>query len=542
MVNDGTFKRSVAPAWFVGWLGAMALAISIFACSTNEQPDSLSPMNPGTGGNSSQSVNLSFGEQGDLLVQPGEVRLVTLQVVPAQVLEVRLALVGTLMDASLDTSVIETDERGMAQVVLYAPSQPGTFRLRASIDQGPTAERQVAVSGAGFGSVVVTPVYDGSRPLKSWVISAHSGLSCQELMGFPYPDGSPDNMVKFGNTIELLGIPVGKQTAFSLRSGSLVSGCTTLDMLAVKERRKISIKVDPVPVVGEQANLSILFSFDQWKWGDVASVWSNRFQKAFYNQEKDAVAALLNAMSTRAGTDKDAFDGARTMGNWDDLIRANLTQLGPYFLDSWVAKTLYQLALNDFTISFQIAGQKTPENTAKVTPVQLFNLMLKEGDHIQANPASWSVKNDDSVILTGTMSFYPTALMGKALTAYGLSVYPTLSSFKQVLGKVVGCLEVAEQLAPNQSNAFADCNQKCLESICQLAVEDMWIRAATKDEVDAIGGMVQYNVAGDVVVDENLNIIGIQGTVLGTIVDTSLSPELKPVNLQGTASGTPQVP
>ena len=89
----------------------------------------------------------------------------------------------SIRHASLDVAYVMTGSDGHASVTLHAPDAPSSFKLRAWIPSGPSAELAIAMSKVGVGSVQVTPDYTGQRPVDEWVASAIAGSSCDDLIG-----------------------------------------------------------------------------------------------------------------------------------------------------------------------------------------------------------------------------------------------------------------------------------------------------------------------------------------------------------------------
>src|SRR5262249_34936452 len=142
--------------------------------------------------------------------------------------EIRFALLGDSFDASLDEASVIADSQGRANVVLHAPNMSTIFRLRASIEGGPSAEAQIAVSDQGFGTVRVLPEYMGTRAVKSWTASVVARAKCADIAP-KLPTEPPGALVGTAGAAGypiIKGAPVGPNLAVTLRAGHYMWGCS----------------------------------------------------------------------------------------------------------------------------------------------------------------------------------------------------------------------------------------------------------------------------------------------------------------------------
>src|SRR5262249_55762507 len=90
-------------------------------------------------------AKISFEPHTTLAVSPGTIHEVTVVTSPPKNYEVNFVLLGDTLNASLDRSTAVADDSGKVSVQLRAPDDPTTFRVRASLKEGPSAELEVAV-------------------------------------------------------------------------------------------------------------------------------------------------------------------------------------------------------------------------------------------------------------------------------------------------------------------------------------------------------------------------------------------------------------
>src|SRR5947208_3235585 len=96
--------------------GGIALAVCALAGCAAEDVGDLEPAPP-----SGSHATLAFPDPGTLELAPGEMRLVSVDAAPPARYEVRFALLGDALDASLDQSTVIADASGRATVRLHAP-------------------------------------------------------------------------------------------------------------------------------------------------------------------------------------------------------------------------------------------------------------------------------------------------------------------------------------------------------------------------------------------------------------------------------------
>ncbi|HWZ87789.1 MAG TPA: hypothetical protein VNW92_03035, partial [Polyangiaceae bacterium] len=120
--------------------------------------------------------SLAFQPAGTLTLDPKATHTLTVVTTPTGNFRVRFALLGSGSnsapgDAALDANEVVTDDNGIAQVTLTAPSTPTTFSVRASVAKVLTL-LGVSVSARNYTTLRVLPSYTGKRPVTEWTATA----------------------------------------------------------------------------------------------------------------------------------------------------------------------------------------------------------------------------------------------------------------------------------------------------------------------------------------------------------------------------------
>jgi hypothetical protein len=215
----------------------LALAWCALACSDEAPPSH------GVGGAAPTpgAESLEFVPSDTLLLSPGDLGEISLEVKPAGFHSVSFSLVAnasdTAFDGFLEAANVVTDEYGVAKNQIHAPSSPAVFVVRASLGEDLFATRTVSVSTEGFATLVITPAYAGVRDVEDWEAVASLGVACSDLDSL-WEDGALEAK---GNSSEvtLPDVPVGPDIALVLRAGKYISGCVSVVDLAAGEVREL---------------------------------------------------------------------------------------------------------------------------------------------------------------------------------------------------------------------------------------------------------------------------------------------------------------
>jgi len=149
----------------IGLASSLAVCAAPLACSQGGSTFEFVQPPPG---NTLVNVSIAFDDTGTLTLAPGMSQALQVTVTPPMAYEVSFLLVGETYDGAIEPPIVSTDTDGTAAATLRAPMIPTTFNVRTAVLGGgsvveASAERAVAVSEQGFGSVRVTPLYLGAR-------------------------------------------------------------------------------------------------------------------------------------------------------------------------------------------------------------------------------------------------------------------------------------------------------------------------------------------------------------------------------------------
>jgi len=202
---------------------------------------------------SGRRVRLTFGEQTsiDVLVTDADGE-------PLPDKRVNFALVGRIQGATLTGLNAVTNADGEVSNSLIAGMMTGTFAVRVSLPGAKDLDLDVAVSDAGFGTLVVTAAYQGTRLVVRRVVFAQADVGCGEaerMVGDPMATlGEADEAAKF------LALPAGVTYAVTAigegENGSIVAqGC--VDGVSVGASREVEATIvwsdEPLLPVGRFA-------------------------------------------------------------------------------------------------------------------------------------------------------------------------------------------------------------------------------------------------------------------------------------------------
>jgi hypothetical protein len=225
-----------------------AFCLCLAACSVEGDPREPSDVIAGTGGAGGATpgppvvaprgaelstggetrLRLAFGEAVDLEVQ------LTDDGDPIDSEPVVFDLVGQAKDSALSDLTDFTDAQGYATTTLRAGQRVAAFEVRAMTPGAREVSFDVAVSGAGFGTLNVVVQYDGSRELGDRFVRAHREQTCREL------DVDADEpaiaLVPGAESARLIALPAGiayAVQAFARGDTGVVVAMGCLDDVAV---------------------------------------------------------------------------------------------------------------------------------------------------------------------------------------------------------------------------------------------------------------------------------------------------------------------
>jgi hypothetical protein len=185
-----------------------------------------------------------------LMLGVGEESVVTVRATdmndePVGALRLSFALIGVPQDAGLAKLDATTDERGIARNTLITGEMRATFALRISTPGAEDVTVFAAVSGAGWGSLVVAAPYDGRREVAQRLVFAQPFVKCKEAsktLGL-----QPGTVEADTDEAIVPGLPAGVDYAVVAiaegQSGTaLAQGCT--DGIRVSADAETTVKVE----------------------------------------------------------------------------------------------------------------------------------------------------------------------------------------------------------------------------------------------------------------------------------------------------------
>lgn len=477
------------------------------------------------------AVSVRFEPPGTIVLGPGDSRDLAVVVDPAGTHIVRFALQGDSLDASLDADLRETDDSGRTHVVLVAPQSATTFRVRATADDGPSAEAAVSVSGEGFGSVMVVPSYSGRRETPVWTATAAARTTCAQLKGIPPPDGPIVVQASAGEPLVLDSLPVGPDLAITVRSAHAVGGCSDVGHLGTSENHTETVKaIDrPINLGAADLNALALFGPDGTILGPIADHALTDLLDAFahHDEERTALLDTMQASSSNAAQ----FSSARSVGAWDIVTAAHLTSKGLPLRDrirTWASYGSLPLYTGAAFSGRVLQGQAGPSH-AVLRLGGLFGLDAVQLGCPVENIVAWSADTGDVVHIGGSLYFLPTQYAAAAADDGAMKKIGVNAT--RALIDAVSCTDLGNKLAI--ASAIPTCPNSCLASLCVSSIEQMWTRARDTSARSFDAGNLAFTIAADATVDGEAAMVSFSGTWAGSCTTRSDN-----IAAKGRATGT----
>ncbi|NUQ76861.1 MAG: hypothetical protein HUU21_25280 [Polyangiaceae bacterium] len=524
---------------------AVAMAILTAACSLQMDPGSNGEPTGTTGGMPPppppNDAKLAFEEKGTLALAPGETRTVTVIATPPNSYEISFALLGAPLDASLDKSKVAADGDGRASVTLKAPNASTTFKLRASIKDGPFAELPIAVSDKGFGSLRVVPVYAGTREVTTWIASAVTGTNCKAIANLLNEEFSaPQNATAPAGEEPLIeSVPVGPNVAVVLRAGYYIWGCT--DEPNLKAGQELAVKVPvidkPIDLSATDLDLELTFTTEGAPYADIMKEATFALAGGILPSSIDgASSALLDAMIAKSPPDiTDALIQERSAQDWDTKTGEHLGMLPippKEQLLQWIEGKLNPggdplVAMSGISGRL-VAAENAPNKSLFL--VKTFGGVDAQSAGIPASHLmTWTADASDTVMLGGTLYWMPSRYVGGVALEAAKEAMPGLMSMSEALAAIVGCPALAASLGGAPS-----CDAGCLEGLCQAALGDLWQNGLDASALAGVVGEIGITASGPAKVDNYAAPMSFEGTWLGTLSNGSIT-----ASLEGTVVGAP---
>ena len=389
--------------------------------------------------------------------------------------------------------------------------------LRATVTDGPSADLQVAVSDQGFGSLLINPVYAGTRHPPEWVAKVVSGTSCAAL-GATLPEDPPGALTAIASPGDPLVIdvaPVGPSLAVAVRGGHYMWGCSDEPNLVANEQKQVDVHIvdKPIDLSSLKLDLALGFTPDPVQWQSLLDTTTDRMVAAMSAPYASEPEALLGTMQ-QLSSDPVAFAEASDKGQWLAALQAQFAAA--------------QLVLGDTARAFVTAGvgSAPPQISAELRSLpdasgwSAFTLQQVQGvsppdggvpaDYLM----SLTVDPDDTVRLGGTLFWLASRHLGAEANRAAADEMSGAAGLGDLLAAKVQCGELGVYLG-----GFEGCDAACLGALCANALGAMW-SAAEESSADAglVGG-ITMQVSGGAEFDDYAALTGFLGAWLGSIGD-----------------------
>jgi len=501
----------------LGWTGVFLGSAVLLGCSVGDSAGVFHPGDETEVADHTVHATLVFEGPAQAELSPGETRPITIVTSPAKSYEVYFALLDAPGDASLDAARLFTAADGRATIKLHAPSTPASFKLRAWIKDGPTAELAVSVSKQGIATIEVMPDYTGQRPVDEWVASVVAGTSCDALAGeLPgEPKGSFVATAPPQQNPLIQSIPVGPNLAVTVRAGHFAWGCADAHDLAAGVSTKVKVHVVDVPLALHKTNLDIALAYapESQPYAKLLNNARIKFLDTFLPPDQPEGAALLDAMGA-AANDGTAFAQDSELGGWGALAAAHFALLQVSLrkqLGVWIDAGI---GAGEPVLTGRLEAIEGVQGKALFHAASIGGLDAASAGAPPAHLMSWTSSPNDNVYLGGTIYWLPSRFIGTACLAGATDQLGPLESMADALAQAAVCSDLAASLGGTSA-----CDVGCLADLCRAALTARWHVALDASAADQAVGTVEIGASGVVQVDDIATPIALSGTWLGKISD-----------------------
>lgn len=509
------------------WTGVLLGSLAVSGCSVSAM-DGPADLTPGAGGAGEDvpfvDATVSFEGPASIDVSPGEVRALSVTTSPPSEYEMYFTLLDAPGDASLDASHLFAGADGRAMVKLQAPSSPASFKVRASIKNGPSADLVVTVSKQGVGALQVVPVYDGQRPVETWVASVVAGTTCSDLAA-KLPGETSGALVAAAPAPEspvIQSVPVGPKLAVAVRAGHYAWGCGDTSGIAAGTTTKVKVHVVDVPPALDRTKLDLALAYaPDAPYGAIVTDARAAFLDAFLPPGAPVPAALLDAMA-RLSIDPEGFALAREALGWDALAQAHFAEL-PVPLGERMAGWIDAgLALGPAKLTGQLLAIDGVPGKALLAAGTLAGLDAAAAGVPETHLVSWTSQPGDKVVLSGTVYWVPSRFIGAACRAGAQDELAVQSSMQEVLAAVAGCNNLAATLGEAPG-----CDAACLADLCRAALDARWQSALDVSASAGQVGTIEITASGKIDVDDIATPVALTGAWIGHVSDGAATADVK---------------
>lgn len=514
-----------------GVTGLVALAVSV-ACTTDSgapqgrtTPDRSPRADSGTENEEVDSIRLEVLSSS---MEPGETTEVIVEVSPAAVHQVRLAVLDGESGAYLENPSLTTDPAGVGRtrLTVVARNHDSLTVLAQSGDE--TAKSVIKVLEPSVADLTVVPLYSGSRAFESWQIAWVAGSGCNSS----YDDAAWDSALTFPREYSEDGSPPAyHQENVSARHPLTVLvkaerfaiGCVGGVMLTPKTDNRVE-----VPITQRLADVSRLSFPIEMNVSSESEFWTaflapidetpylTVLTTRFRGEANSDAEALLDTMAQLA-SDGAAFGERRSAAGWDSVLANKLSPEGAQSgLSSRVQRWLQEGATllqhpRAFmgTLRVQELGQRAELNVQSVAGA------CPEACGVPASHlASVTVDAQDVLRVGLDLRFLPAPLFTCLADASVASTSDAgAADVLSALAVDFDCNLVAEWMSGEDGLLFQGCDATCGAGLCSDALAEMWRRVAESDIAEA---SFEVNAAGKAALSEEAMVVGVDANWVGT--------------------------
>jgi len=464
------------------------------------------------------NASIEFLDDGTLALTPGELAELTVATSPPDRYEISFLLLGESLNASLDQTSVVADVDGLATVTLLAPDSSTTFRLRASITDGPSEEIAVSVSDEGFGTVRLIPNYMGARDVTAWTAAVVAHATCEEIASVlpDDPEGALVQSAPYGQNPEVPLAPVGPNLAVTLRAGHKMWGCTDETGLVAREVTEVKVNVidKPLDLTTTDLALELAYAPDPVPYGTLLADAVALLASGVFPDGSTEATVLLDAMANLVGDPADAaaLADARANMGLDGNADTYLLGLGTpvrEVVSTWASDGL---AAEPALITARLTSAGQGEGSGILSLEKLGNVDANAAGVPADHLVSWTAQPGDVVLLGGMLFWLPTRYA--AATAFGPAStdFPGSASVSEALATLVDCSGFATAVG-----AFGTCDVTCVASLCEAGLDARWAVGVAQSAELGLIGTLDMAASGDAKVSDDATPVSFLGSWVGEV-------------------------
>jgi hypothetical protein len=514
---------------------ALCLSVSVapLACSISASADlSGAPGAPAAG------TSLVFDDDSPLTLAPGATQALYVTATPPMPYGVAFTLIGPSGDAALDQSTVFTGEDGSGLVTLYAPTEAATFVVHAALlDEGgaptqTTADRAVAVSQQGFGSVSVVPLYAGTRDVTTWTAGVVANRHCADVAAdLPgEPPGAITATAPAGSDPVVDDAPVGTNLAVTVRAGYFAWGCADTGALMAGSTLSVPVTVVDVALDFTDADVALVFDYtpDPGAYAGLLDDTVSTLVDAFMPSGSDEGEVVLDGMQAAitAPTDLAAFLADRSSLDWDDLAVAHFANLDHSLRSTCGTWATAGAAQQPTSFQATLTGGSLPGGLS-FTVTQFGGLDPASAGVTTAPGATYGAMADDAVQFNATLLWAPSSFAGAASLLPAEQAQPSATTVAGALSLEADCQGLAMAMG-----AFGQCDLACVANLCGQAIASRWTSALAVSQSNAALGQLEIQAAATATVGDMAQPLTLQGQWQGSLDDSVVTVPIKSGTLQ----------